>query len=271
MLLMSTPQILLTNDDGIASPGLWAAAQALSELGYVHVVAPRDQFSAAGRSLPSHTDGIIRQQEMRVNGQNWKVYSVGGTPAQTVLHAVLEILPHPPDLLVAGINYGENVGSGVTISGTVGAALEGASMSIPSMAISLETEPQHHYSHSDEVDFSAAATFAKFFGGMILKKCLPQDVDVLKIDIPCDAQADTPWMVTRLSRRRYFEPTTPERSSWETPGRVGYQQAQGLEQDIPDGDVYALCVRRVVSVTPLSLDLTSRIDLQEFEKTLRGN
>ncbi len=85
---MKTPQILLTNDDGIRSPGLWAAAQALSELGFVHVVAPRDQFSGAGRSMPSTSDGIIRPQEMSINGKLWTVYSVGGTPAQAVQHAV---------------------------------------------------------------------------------------------------------------------------------------------------------------------------------------
>ncbi len=99
-------QILLTNDDGIRSPGLWAAAEALSELGFVQVVAPRDQFSGAGRSLPGTTDGIIQIQEVEVNGKPWSVYAVGGTPAQVVLHAVLEILPEKPDLVVAGINFG---------------------------------------------------------------------------------------------------------------------------------------------------------------------
>ncbi len=134
-------QILLTNDDGIQSPGLWTAAGALSNLGYVHVVAPRDQFSGAGRSMPSNSDGVIKPQQMRVNEKDWTVYAVGGTPAQTVQHAILEILPERPDLVVAGINYGENLGTGVTVSGTVGAALEGASLGIPSLAISLETEP----------------------------------------------------------------------------------------------------------------------------------
>ena len=112
-------QILLTNDDGIQSPGLWAAAGALSELGYVHVVAPRDQFSGAGRSLPSTSDGIITPQPMQVNGKLWTVYSVGGTPAQAILHAICEILPERPDLVVSGINYGENLGVGITVSGTV--------------------------------------------------------------------------------------------------------------------------------------------------------
>jgi len=158
---MQTPQILLTNDDGIGSPGLWAAAAALSELGFVHVVAPRDQFSGGGRSLPSNSDGIIARREMVVNGKTWTVYSVGGSPAQAVLHGILEILPARPDLVVSGINYGENVGIGITISGTVGAAMESASIGIPSMAVSLETDRAHHLSYSTEVDFSAAAYFTK--------------------------------------------------------------------------------------------------------------
>jgi 5'-nucleotidase len=110
-------QILLTNDDGIQSPGLWAAAGALSALGYVNVVAPRDQFSGAGRSLPSTSDGLINPLQMQVNGKQWTVYSVGGTPAQAILHAICEILPVKPDLVVSGINYGENMGVGVTVSG----------------------------------------------------------------------------------------------------------------------------------------------------------
>jgi 5'-nucleotidase len=70
------------------------------------------------------------------------VFSVGGTPAQTVLHGVLEVMKKKPDLVVSGINYGENVATGVTISGTVGAAMEGASLGIPSMAVSLEADPK---------------------------------------------------------------------------------------------------------------------------------
>ena len=120
-------QILLTNDDGIQSPGLWAAAAALSKLGYVTVAAPRDQASSTGRSLPRVSEGgRIEQKILRINDQQWPVYAVGGTPAQVVLHALLEIMPGPPHLVVSGINYGENLGTSVTISGTVGAAMEGA-------------------------------------------------------------------------------------------------------------------------------------------------
>jgi 5'-nucleotidase len=263
-------QILLTNDDGIQSPGLWAAAGALSELGYVHVVAPRDQFSGAGRSLPSTSDGIITPQQMHVGGKMWTVYSVGGTPAQAVLHAICEILPTRPDLVVSGINYGENLGVGITVSGTVGAAMEGAGNGIPSLAVSLETDQKDHLSYSTEIDFSTAAHFTQLFGNLMLNKVLPGDVDLLKVDVPCDATVDTPWEVTRLSKQLYFEPVTPKRTSWDQPETVGYRRVEQVDGGKLDTDVYTLRVKRLVSVTPLSLDMTSRIDLTDFDRSLRA-
>jgi 5'-nucleotidase len=263
-------QILLTNDDGIQSPGLWAAAGALSELGYVHVVAPRDQFSGAGRSLPSTSDGIITPQQMQVNGKLWTVYSVGGTPAQAILHAICEILPQPPDLVVSGINYGENLGVGVTVSGTVGAAMEGAGNGIRSLAVSLETDASEHLSYSTKIDFSTAAYFTTLFGRVLLERRLPEDVDLLKVDVPCDAVLDTPWEVTRLSHQAYFVPVTPKRASWDQPETVGYRRIEELSGSGVDTDVYAVRVKRVVSVTPLSLDMTSRVSLRDFDQLLRG-
>jgi 5'-nucleotidase len=236
----------------------------------VHVAAPRDQFSGAGRSLPITSDGIIQTQLVQVNGQEWTVYAIGGTPAQTVLHAVLEILPERPDLVVSGINYGENVGTAITISGTVGAALEAASLGIPALAISLETDQVDHLSYSDRVDFSTAAEFALYFGRILLERHLPGDVHVIKVDVPKDATPQTPWEVTRLSRRTYYEPTAPIRETWEQPGRVNYLVSGKPDQDEVDSDVYALRVKRVVSVTPLSLDMTSRVDLKKLEQDFKA-
>ena len=264
-------QILLTNDDGILSPGLWAAAAALSEIGFVHVVAPREQYSGAGRSLPSTSDGIIQSKQVVVNGKAWTVYSVGGSPAQAVLHGVLEILPRQPDLVVSGINYGENLGSGVTISGTVGAAMEGASLGVPALAASLETSEEHHFSYSPDVDFSTAAYFTTYFARLLLEQRMPADVQLLKLDVPGDATRLTPWQITRLSMNRYFEPLKPFRTDWKQPGPVGYRRVENIEHDPHDTDVYAVGVKRIVSVTPLSLDLTSRVAFQELEALLRGN
>lgn len=260
--------ILLTNDDGIQSPGLRAAAEALAALGWVTVVAPREQWSGAGRSLPSTTGGVIHARKQEIGGDHWEVFAVDGTPAQAVQHGLLELVPRRPDLVVSGINYGENVGSGITISGTVGAAMEAASMGIPSLAVSLETPKEYHLSHSDEIDFSAAAHFTRFFASLLLTMPCPPDVDLLKVDIPADATPQTAWRLTRLSRQRYFLPVKPQRDSFADRARVDYSRfiEPGLE---PNSDVAALANERIVSATPLSLDLTSRIDLAGWERELR--
>lgn len=265
------PQILLTNDDGILSPGLWAAAASLSRLGFVTVTAPRDQASGMGRSLPNTSDGIIEEKRVQVNGQEWTVYSIGGSPAQTVLYGTLEIMKFKPDLVVSGINYGENVGSGVTVSGTVGAALEAASMEIPAIAVSLEAAPEYHLTYSEDLSFLVAAEFTYQFAQMLLDKKFPEDVEVLKIDVPSDATMDTPWQLTRLSRQRYYEPTAPQRAIWSEPGLIGYREA-GRLHDEPEGtDVHALRKKRWVSVTPLSLDLTSRVNFPELDAFMRDH
>lgn len=117
-------QILLTNDDSIHSPGLWAAAEALDTLGFVHVVAPLRQQTSTGHSMPATSTGIIEKMTLHVNGRDWDVFAVDGSPGQSVDHGVFDVIKEKPDLVVSGINYGENVGSALTVSGTIGAALE---------------------------------------------------------------------------------------------------------------------------------------------------
>jgi 5'-nucleotidase len=263
------PHILLTNDDGIRSPGLWAAASELSKIGYVTVAAPREQSSGMGRSLPSTSDGIIRKEQVQVNGQEWDVYAVGGSPAQAVLHGVLEIIPHKPDLVVSGINYGENVGMGITISGTVGAAMEAAAMGFPALAISLETETQYHLTHSEDIDFSTAGYFTAYFARLLLERKFPREVDLIKVEVPTHATPTTEWQMARLSPSRYYDPMPAKRDSWEQPGPISYQQSERIEREAEDTDVYILREKKMVAVTPLNLDMTARVKFSDFDKLLR--
>jgi 5'-nucleotidase len=266
---MDKCQILLTNDDGIRSPGLWAAAEALSEIGFVTVAAPQQQSSGMGRSLPSTSDGIIRKETVKVCDKEWTVYAVGGSPAQAVLHGIMEIMPQRPDLVVSGINYGENVATGVTISGTVGAALEAASHGIPALAMSLETDREMHQSYSTEIDFSAAAWFTAYFARRSLEKRFPPDVDMIKVDVPSNATNQTPWQITRIAHQRYFLAVPPHRKSWDQAGGMDYVEGAILNEEYKGSDVYVLRVQRQVSVTPLSLDLTSRVDFDDLDRLLR--
>lgn len=270
---MMTPynyHILLTNDDGIDSPGLWAAAEALSELGEVTVAAPRDQASSTGRSMPVTSDHSITPRSVQVNGRTWQAYAVGGTPAQVVQHAVLEILPQPPDLIVAGINYGENLGHSITISGTIGAALEGAAFGIPAMAVSMQLLQVEHFYGYAPLDFSTTAYFTRLFAEYMLQSHLSADVDVLKIDVPANATPETGWRITRLARHRYYQVDATGRKRWQDASSLTYHNHVQPEDVDPDTDIYTVLFDHLVSVTPLSLDMTSRVDLLElraaFEK-----
>lgn len=263
-------QILLTNDDGIRSPGLWAAAEALSCLGYVTVAAPSDQWSGAGRSHAAHTDGRIHPQNLNVHGKEWTVYGVGGTPAQTIVYGIMEICPRKPDLVVSGINYGENVGTGTTVSGTVGAALEAAAFEVPALAISLQTPASYNLSYSKDIDFTAAKHFVTLFSRILLSQKMPGDVDVLKVEVPDTATKDTPWQITRVGRNLYYHMVLDKREKWEDKNLIKYEIHYEDEELDPNSDVFVLRKSRKVSVTPLSIDMTSRVDRSELDTLLRS-
>lgn len=264
---MTRPLILVTNDDGIDSPGLAAAALALDSLGDLLIIAPRTQQSGAGRSMPLHHDGRLFETTVTAQGRTWKAYAAHASPAQAVQHALLELITdRRPKLAVSGINYGENVGTAVTISGTVGAALEAAAHGVPALAVSLQVDRDLHLSNSAQVDFSAAAYFTRFFAGRWLKKPPPPDVDVLKIDVPASATSESRWRITRLEKRPYYIPLPPVRKRLEDEGRIGYTMVYDHASDI-NTDAGAL-VHGFVAVTPLSLDMTSRVDFAELARML---
>jgi 5'-nucleotidase len=176
----------------------------------------------------------------------------------TVIHGVTEFAPRRPSLVISGINFGTNLGTEVTISGTVGAALEGGAFGISAMAVSLEMDPAYHLAGDDSVDYAASIAFTHQFAQHLLTGALPHDVDTLNVNIPSDATPHTPWRLTRLSRHRFYVPLAPDRANGE--GRPSYSLMGDFRQAEPDSDIRAVQVDRVVAVTPLSLDLTSRAD-----------
>ncbi|MCY3934799.1 MAG: 5'/3'-nucleotidase SurE [Chloroflexi bacterium] len=271
MTAAGRPLVLITNDDGIESPGLWALAAAFADIADLFVIAPREQQSGSSRSMLSSSSGCLHPVDAVAHGlpAGSRAFAVDGTPAQAVQHGVYELTDRPVSLVASGINYGENVGSGVTISGTVGAALEGASFGIPALAISQQTALHLQDTYSKQVDFRAAAVFARRFGAWLLNHALPGDATVLKIDLPHQATAETPWRVTRVSHIRVYLPTPPARASLDECVGMGYRYAEERHLAEPDSDAHALHVVHEVSVTPLSLDLTARIALPALEDQLR--
>ena len=209
------PLILVTNDDGIHSPGLHAAISALHDLGDLLIIAPTTQQSGMARSLPPTFDGRIQAVTLEHNGMRFPAYHLQGSPAQAVLYGVIEAAARRPDLVVSGVNYGENVGSTTSVSGTVGAALQGGDMGIRSLAISLETAKEYHFNHGHDVDWTAAEHWLRFFAQLtLLPQPWPHDVAALKIDVPRTATAETPWRLTRQSRQPYFVSLRSERRAW---------------------------------------------------------
>lgn len=257
--------ILVTNDDGIESPGLRAAVEAVLPLGRVIVVAPSRQQTSMGRSLSGDKDAYLQPSEFRANGTRVDAYRCDCTPARAVLHA-FDVLfrARKPDLVVSGINYGENLGTNSTISGTIGAALQAATLGARGLTVSLQTEIGNHRRHA-ELEWDVARHFCRKFAALMLEAAMPADVDILNVNVPASATVETPWRVTRLSRQPYFgnrlDNPAPDSRLGDAVCHYGYDAAK-LE---PDSDI--LAVRGgLVSVTPVSVDLTSRVDLKSFLK-----
>lgn len=264
------PLILLTNDDGIRSPGLQAAAKAICDLGELLIVAPASQQTGMGRAIPPVVNGMVTVEILRVGCLDMAIYALTGSPAQAVTYGSLALADRRPDLVVSGINYGENLGTSVTVSGTVGAALQAAELGIPGLAISLEVDRAYHYNHGDGVNWAAAAHFTRRFAQAMLAAQLPLDVDVLKIDVPAEATTETPWRLTRQSRQSYYRVLPPAQRPGAGPMvRLDYEVYIDWATLEPDSDIWTFVRDRMVAVTPLSQDLTARVDFVGLGKLLR--
>lgn len=263
---MNIMNILVTNDDGIESPGLKAAVAAALPLGNVTVVAPTGQQTSMGRSFHGKRDEHLRPIDYTVSGRTIEAYHADCSPARIVLHA-MDVLftSSKPDLVISGINYGENLGSNLTISGTVGAAIQAATMGIRAIAAALETEIHNHHKYAD-LDWTAATYFTRKFAALMLTaEEMPHDVKFLNINIPADANEKTPWRMTSQSHAAYFSNIieNPVKTSKIGDGRCVIKlDDQSLE---PDSDIYAIFKDRIVSVTPLSLDMTARAARQDLK------
>ncbi|MBI5622533.1 MAG: 5'/3'-nucleotidase SurE [Elusimicrobia bacterium] len=257
---MTRPLILLCNDDGIGSPGLRAAVEAVSGLGELLVVAPKTQQTAAGRSLVGPDHAVLEPVSYRISGRKIRAYQVECSPAMLVdLAFAILFTDRKPSLVVSGINYGENAGAAVTASGTVGAALEAASLGVPSLATSRQVEIKHHLRYG-RLDWSAAKHFTRIFAKKLLGRRFPEGVDVFNLNVPASAKKSTPWRLTRVSRQSYFafEIAKPTLSSKLGDGRVKVRLGHDFLEK--DSDIHALLHDHVVSVSPLTSDLTSRVD-----------
>ncbi len=242
------PRILITNDDGVRSPGIRTLADALAPLGDVIVVAPAREASAIAHALTLH-------HPLRLEHVSEAVFALDGTPTDCVNIAVASVLRGLPDLIVSGINKGLNVGDDVTYSGTVSGALEGALLGVPAVAVSLQQGP-------GEWDFRDAAAIARRIAERVLAMGLPPRT-FLNVNVPRSRPKGT--RVTVQGRRNHAT-TVTERH--DPRGRPYYWIGEGQDEWVPDGNSDFEAVRSgYVSLTPLQSDLTAYQAL-EFTKDL---
>lgn len=257
-------RILVSNDDGVYASGLQAAAKAVQGLGQVVVAAPSGQKSGVGRSVSVFEP--LRYAEVNLNG--FQAYAVTGTPVDSVIIGIFAIMKGVlPDLAVSGINVGENISTDtVTTSGTIGAALEAASYGIPSIAASIQVVDQgdkFDMHHGEKHSFAVATKVLRRVASRVLEHGLPEGVDVLNLNVPADVDEDTEIVVTRLARK-IFKTTVQER--FDPRGRPYYWiDGDLICCDAEGTDVQTIYQDRKISLTPLTLDSTARIDLQQIE------
>lgn len=238
--------ILITNDDGVYSPGIQVLAKRLRELDETVIVAPDRERSAAGHSMTLHRPLLIEQLKEGV-------FSVNGTPTDCVNIAVKGLLKEVPKLVVSGINKGPNMGDDVTYSGTVAGAIEARILGIPSFAISLAARENFRFSEAAEVAVQVARH---------LFKEGEADGTLLNVNVPnCSAGEIRGTVVTRLGKRIYHQMTVErvdprgKKYYWIGGGEPEWERAEGTDFDAID--------RGMVSITPLHLDLT---DYAAFER-----
>ncbi len=201
-------KILLTNDDGIGSPGLKAAAMALLPLGELMIMAPTRQQTSMGRAYAGDPEARLEPVPFEVDGTAITAYACDASPAAVLRHGLLVFPDYAPSLVVAGVNYGENIGVDASGSGTVGATLDAACRGFPALAMSLETGIESHHAYSDK-NWDGAVHFTRLFARGILAKGLPPGVDILKVEVPDNATEKTPWKVAGLSPYSYYTKELP--------------------------------------------------------------
>lgn len=246
-------KILVTNDDGITSPGIHALARALTHVGEVVVVAPDKNWSISGHQK---TIGRFLRADPypQFPHEDILAYAASGAPADCVALSLMGLLDSPPDIVVSGINRGANLGQDITYSGTVAATFEAAIFGIPAVAVSLDDR-------SDAANFQQAAPIAARVVQKVIENGLPHHT-LLNVNFP-HAPAST-WQgirITRLGKRRYED----EMVRGEDPGGRAWYWIRGVEPagetDDPDTDIGAVHAG-YVSVTPLRLDM-SDLDLRQ--------
>ena len=250
-------KILISNDDGIESPGIRALAEAVKSFGEVYVVAPHRERSTAGHSLTLH-------KPLRIQSLGNNYFSTSGTPADCVYLGIREIVKGRPDVILSGINRGANLGTDLYYSGTVAAAREGALMNIRSYAFSLvdmaATLPNHP---KEPLRFEMAAQMAKRVLESTLNTSFPAH-SLLNVNVPNLEASQVKGIKVARQGIRYYKDEVTKRV--DPRGRDYYWIGGAYErfEEAPLSDCHII-EEGFVSVVPINIDCTHN----EFYTTLK--
>lgn len=263
--------ILISNDDGVFAPGIFAAKQAVEDLADVTVVAPDRNNSSVGRRISLFKHLKIDSCELEDGSP---AYSVSGSPADAVIVGVDYIMEDKPDLVIAGINSGVNISCDITSSGTVCAAFEAVSLGIPAIAASLFMDPKTSYKRDEngewylDYDFSLAKKVLHDVVLKIIDEGFPDGVDLFNLNVPSNYDSQD-VAITRLSHKmldkKVIDNTDEEKSDLFNYPLDENQDSDdlimitsNLVQEYEEGsDGYALMVEKRPSLTPLKVNMTS--------------
>ncbi len=245
-------RILVTNDDGINAPGVWAVAEALADLGKVSVVAPDRDQSGVGtaRTLLN----VLRVNEVESKLEGVTAHSVSGTPSDCVILADGSLFPEPFDLVVSGINSGANLGLDVLDSGTVGAALRGYFRGIPSIAVSVTA--------ITNIEYGIAARVAKSLARHMANESGDRPI-MYNVNVP-NGSGDRIRGVTTttLGPKAYLENIERGRDGWRSHYWIKHNRPTNAK--LPEGcDVWATR-NNWVSITPMDPSFVSGQILHDF-------
>ena len=234
-------RILVTNDDGIGSPGVWALAEAMSRLGETLLVAPDAERSGAGTSVSLHSGMNVVEVSSSIDGV--RAYAVGGTPTDCVILGLWQLAQGDVDLVVSGINLGGNMGTDILYSGTVMATLQGFYRRIPSMAVSLAIQGE-----TPHMSFDVAAKLAELLALSMRSAAMP-DGAILNVNVPSIAPELIKGIaITTAASRSYVRLVAAQRS-----GQLEYSWSAetAAEMGADEGtDIWAV-YGGSISITPL--------------------
>ncbi|MBM3238166.1 5'/3'-nucleotidase SurE [Candidatus Poribacteria bacterium] len=239
--------ILITNDDGIESEGLKALVRVMETLDTVYVVAPDRERSATGMS-------VTLRHPLRVKKIKERTYSVDGTPVDCVNLALGVLMPEWPTILISGINEGSNLGTDIYYSGTVAAAIRGAFLKIPAIAISIIDIKPYHY--------ETAANIALRIVTAVLQNGIPAGT-LLNVNVPDLPLSELQGIEITRQDRTAYAPTLEKRID---PKGFEYYWLRGYRENPknPDGTDLYEAHQKKVSITPLQLDLTDYKMMKEL-------